>query len=167
MLGCRAAPAANAQHRNARHNVQHLPGRGQRQCKISAAVSCRQHTGGRCALYRPIRGKMHAFSRQQCTADLLDALRFGHNAALPLGPLVHRKKAVQVCGGRDDRHRTAHRRQPPRQRIGAAQMPGQQRNGEPPALIQHHHGGICGLAAAVRRDGPHCDPHCADINQRV
>ena len=57
--------------------------------------------------------------------------------------------------------------QPLRQLVCAAQMPRQQRNGELPTLIQHNDGGVCSLAAAVGRDGPHRDPGSSDKNQCI
>ena len=163
----RAALAADTQHRNAGDQVQRLTCRGQRQRKICAVSGGRLHTRGRRAGNSPVGGIANALPGQQCPAHAADALRLGHDAVLALGPLVHGKNAASVGGRRDDRHGMADRRQPLRQLVCAAQMPRQQRNGEPSALIQHNDGGVCSLAAAVWRDGPHRDPGSSYKNQCV
>ena len=164
----RAALAADTQHRNAGDQVQRLTRRGQRQRKICAVSGGgRLHTRGRRAGNSPVGGIANALPGQQCPAHAADALRLGHGAVLAFGPLVHGKNASSVGGRRDDRHGMADRRQPLRQLVCAAQMPRQQRNRELPTLIQHNDGGVCSLAAAVWRDGPHRDPGSSYKNQCV
>ena len=74
--------------------------------------------GGETVLHRSIR----AFA--QCPQVDEIVLVAGKNRAFVEAQAADCKKPVQIGGGRDDRHRTALRSQPPRQRIGPAQMAG-------------------------------------------
>ena len=127
MIGRNTALAADAQHRDARDEVQggfrfH---RGQRQGKVCGVfIICGFHPGRRRALYGPGAGKMHGAARQQCAAYQLNAPRLGHRAVLALGPFIHGKHTVGIGGRGDDRHRAADFRQPPGQVIGTAQVAG-------------------------------------------
>ena len=60
--------------------------------------------------------------------DVVDALRFGHSAAVFTGPIVRRPQAAAVSGGGDDRLRAAQPGQPQGEGIGTAQMAGQKRH---------------------------------------
>ena len=71
------------------------------------------------------------------------------------GPLIHGKQAVGIGRRGDHRHRTTGGSQPAGQVICAAQMAGEQRHRKAAAFIQHHNGGVGGLALAVGRNGPH------------
>lgn len=112
------------------------------------------HTCGRGTLNGPIGGIAHRLTRQQCSADFLDALRLGHGAVLVPGPFIHSKNAAPIGGRRDDRHRAANRRQPPRQVVCAAQMPRQQRDSKLTALVQYHNGGQRLAAQGARWPAP-------------
>ena len=125
------------------------------------------HPGGGLPRHRPRRPVPDGLSGQQGAADALDALRLKEGTALRLGPEVHGKKAVDIGGRRDDRHRAADLRQRPGQRIRAPQMARQQGHGELPALVHSHHRRVAGLAFAIRRDGPDGDAHSSYKNKRL
>ena len=168
LFRCCAALAADTQRRDAWDDVQGFtPGR-QRQREICAVGGVGgHHTRGRRTLNGPIGGITHRLTRQQCAADFLDALRLCHGAVLAPGPFIHSKNAAPIGGRRDDRHRAANRRQPPRQVVCAAQMPRQQRDSKLTALVQYHNGRVSGLAAAVGRDGPHRNSGSPHKNQCI
>ena len=92
----------------------------------------------------------------------LDAFRVGHPETLAAGPVVHRKKAVDIGGGGDHRQGAAGPGELHRQGVGAAQMAGQDGDGVGAQLVHHHHGGVAGLADHVGGDGPDGDAYGAD-----
>ena len=156
LLGTRPPAAADAQHPDAGHQMQSVPGRGEGKGKIGFGRGpCRIHPGGRGALHGKLSGKPHRLPGQQLAADMLDALRFQHRAVLVLCPLVHRKNAVGVGGRGDHRNGSAHGGQCTGQVIGTAQMTGQHRHRKAAAFVQYHHRRVRRLAAAVGRNGPH------------
>ena len=136
--------------------MQSVPLRGHCQGKISARRFFGfRHTGGRGARNGPGGSIPHRFAGQQCPADQLNARGFPHSAVLFFGPLIHGKQAVGIGRRGDHRHRTTGGSQPAGQAICAAQMAGEQRHRKAAAFIQHHNGGVGGLALAVGRNGPH------------
>ena len=125
LLGTRPPAAADAQHPDAGHQMQSVPGRGEGKGKIGFGRGpCRIHPGGQSALHGKLSGKPYRLPGQQLAADMLDALRFQHRAVLVLCPLVHRKNAVGVGGRGDHRNGSAHGGQCTGQVIGTAQMTG-------------------------------------------
>ena len=168
LLGTRPPAAADAQHPDAGHQMQSVPGRGESKGKIGfGGGPCRIHPGGRGALHGKLSGKPHRLPGQQLAADMLDALRFQHRAVLVLCPLVHRKNAVGVGGRGDHRNGSAHGGQCTGQVIGTAQMTGQHRHRKAAAFVQYHHRRVRRLAAAVRRNGPHRNAHGSHKNKGV
>ena len=106
-------------------------------------------------------------ARQQRAGNLLDALRFGHSAAVFAGPIVRRPQAAAVSGGGDDRLRAAQPGQPQGEGIGTAQMAGQKRDGEGTGFIQHHNGGVPGFAAQMGGNGTHGNARRPHKHQRI
>lgn len=98
---------------------------------------------------------------------MFDPLRLQHGAAVCLGPAVHREQAVCIGGGGDDGDRPAGSGQLCGKVVCPAQVAGQQRDGEPPALIQHDDGRVGGFAAAVGRNGPDGDARRPHEDERL
>ena len=115
----------------------------------------------------PVGCEPHRSARQQCAADLFDALRFQHGTVLVSGPFIHRKHTVCIRGSGNDRHRAAHSSQSPRQLVGPAQMAGENGHRKASALVQHHHRRVRRLAFAVGRNGPHRNAHRAHKNKGI
>ena len=159
LVSCGSPLAAHTQHPDTGYQMQRFRGcfsRGKGQGKIRR-FSCpsQRHPGGRGALHGPVRCQPDSVPGQQRPADQLDSLRLQHGAALGFGPLIHGKQAVGIGRRGDHRNRTTGGSQPAGQVICAAQMAGEQRHRKAAAFIQHHNGGVGGLALAVGRNGPH------------
>ena len=171
LVSCGSPLAAHAQHPDTGYQMQRFRGcfsRGEGQGKIRR-FSCpsQRHPGGRGALHGPVRCQPDGVPGQQRPADQLDPLRLQHGAALGFGPLIHGEHTIGIGSRRDDRDGPAGFRQCPGQRVGPAQVAGEQRHGKPAALVQHDNGRVGGFALAVGRNGPHGDANSPHKNQGV
>ena len=82
-------------------------------------------------------------------------------------PGVDRKFAVHVRRRGDDGGRAERCGKPAGERIGPADVPGEQRNDEIRPLVEAEHRRIRPFVADIRRDLPHRDPSRTDKDQRV
>lgn len=122
VVGAGAAPAPHPQHADARHKMQSISRRAQGEGKLRGhCIFCKARR--RAARNGPVGCEPHRSARQQCAADLFDALRLQHGIVLVSGPFIHRKHTVCIRGSGNDRHRAAHSGQPPRQLVGPARWP--------------------------------------------
>jgi hypothetical protein len=88
-----------------------------------------------------------------------------HGQPFPPRDLVPGRQAVDVGGGGDHRLAAEQFGQLPGQLVAAAQVAGEQADGELPGLVQHHHRRVEGLAPQHRREQPHHDAGGHDTDQ--
>ena len=104
---------------------------------------------------------------QELGRNGFDPFRVEHQAILPLCPFVHGKHTVHIRGGGQHRKSAADPADGPGQVVGPAQVPGQDGDGVPGALIHHHNRRVSGFAFQMGCDGPHGDSRRPDVDQAV
>ena len=105
--------------------------------------------------------------RQDRAGNRLCRLHRHNCAVVRRRPSVAGKPPLRICRRRDDRRRIQLSGDPFRQRVGAADMPRQNRDHIAAALIDHQHSRVGRLIPQIRRDRPNRDTAGADEHQGV
>ena len=122
---------------------------------------------GRHSLNGPRAAHPNGPAGQQPGRNMLDSLGILHHAALNLGPAVHRKHAVLVCGSGDHRGCAAQSGHLLCQCICTAQMAAEQGNSKPSGFVHHHHSGVLCFRLYIGCNGTDRNPRRTHKDQPI